>query len=558
MDNIWLASYPKGVPATINPDQFSSIADVFNYAVQNYADRPAISNMGTTLTYRQLDELSNAFAAYLQSKLGLKKGDKLAIMLPNVLQYVIALYGAFKVGLVVVNVNPLYTAKELVHQLNDAQAKALLVLENFAATVQKALPHLDLKHVIVTKFGDAFPSFKGFVFNFVVKYIKKMVAPYDLPPGTHSYKKVLKVGKLCQLKPVALCGDDLAFLQYTGGTTGVAKGAMLSHRNMVANIEQAFHWMKPFIQEGKEVVVTPLPLYHIFSLLANCLVFMRAGSLNVLITNPRGIDGFINEIKDIQFTGMTGVNTLFNALVHNEKFSKVDFSKLKVVLGGGMAVQRSVADEWKRITGVHLLEAYGLTETCPAVTINPLTLRDYNGSIGLPIPSTEVKVLDAKGQEVPIGESGELCVRGPQVMQGYWNMPEETAKVMLPGGWLRTGDIARVDEKGFVYIVDRKKDMVVVSGFNVYPNEIEDAIVMNDKVLEVAVIGVKHERTGEALKAFVVKKDPSLTKEELVAFCRERLTPYKVPKIYEFRDELPKSNVGKILRRALREEIVVD
>lgn len=557
MEKLWLASYPKGVPATINPDQFSSIADVFNYAVETYGNRPAIANMGTTLSYQELDELSNHFAAYLQSKLKLKKGDRLAIMLPNVIQYVVALYGAFKAGLTVVNVNPLYTAKELTHQLQDAQADALLVLDNFAATVQKALPRLDLKHIIVTQFGDAFSFFKRAVFNFVVKRVKKMVPAYQLPDAI-SFKQVIKHGRRCKLEPVKLCGDDLAFLQYTGGTTGVAKGAMLSHRNMVSNIEQAFHWMRPFIQEGKEVVVTPLPLYHIFSLLANCLVFMRAGSLNVLITNPRDIDGFIDEIKSIQFTGMTGVNTLFNALVHNPKFKKVDFSKLKVVLGGGMAVQRSVADEWKNITGVHLLEAYGLTETCPAVTINPLSLHDYNGSIGLPIPSTEVKILSNEGEELPQGESGELCVRGPQVMQGYWNMPEESAKVLLPEGWLRTGDIAKVDENGFVYIVDRKKDMVVVSGFNVYPNEIEDAIVMNEKVLEVAVIGVKHERTGEALKAFVVRKDPSLTQEELVAFCRERLTPYKVPKIYEFRDELPKSNVGKILRRELREEAAVE
>lgn len=554
MESIWLKNYPKGIPAEINPNQFPSLAHVFQDAVKKYADKPAVSNLGTTITYKELDQRSTDFAAYLQNTLGLKKGDRLAIMMPNLIQYLVTLFASFKAGLTVVNVNPLYTHEEVEHQINDAQATTLIVLANFAKTIEQALPNTCLKNIIVTQVGDAFPPLKAWATNFVVKRFKKMVPSYNLP-NAYNYRDAVTEGADLKLEPVELCGDDLAFLQYTGGTTGVAKGAMLSHRNMVANIEQAYHWMLPFMDLGNEVIVTPLPLYHIFSLLANCLTFMRAGALNVLITNPRDIDGFVKELARQRFTGMTAVNTLFNALAHNEKFKKLDFSHLKVVLAGGMAVQKNVADLWKEVTGVHLLEAYGLTETCPAVTINPLTTKDYNGSIGLPIPSTQVKILDGNDKEVSIGESGELCVYGPQVMQGYWNMPKETAKVMLPDGGLRTGDVAKVDENGFVYIVDRKKDMVVVSGFNVYPNEVEDILALHPAVMEVALVGVPSERTGEALKAYIVlEENMSVTKDELIAHCREHLTNYKVPKQYEFREDLPKSNVGKILRRELRDE----
>jgi len=553
LESIWLKNYPQGVPAEIDPNKFPSIVHVFKNTVAQYANRPAVANLRTVLSYQELDEVSDAFAAFLQKILKLQKGDRLAIMLPNLIQYMVVLYGAFKAGLTVVNVNPLYTADELVYQLQDSGAETIVVLANFAKTVQQALGRVKIKNIVVTEVGDAFAAIKSILVNFVVKHIKKMVPAFSIPQAI-KYRKAIQQGKHLTLDLIELTGKDLAFLQYTGGTTGVAKGAMLSHRNMVANIEQAFNWMLPFIECGHEIVVTPLPLYHIFSLLANCLVFMRAGSLNLLITNPRDIDGFIKELKSYKFTSMTGVNTLFNALANNKKFKTADFSCLKVVLGGGMAIQRAVADKWQKITGVHLLEAYGLTETCPAVTINPLTLKQYNGSIGLPIPSTQIKILDEDGHEVSIGERGELCIKGPQVMEGYWNMPAETNKVMLPDGWLKTGDIAKVDEEGFVYIVDRKKDMVVVSGFNVYPNEVEDIIALHPGVLEVAVIGMLSEKTGEALKAFVVKKDPSLTKEDIITFCREHLTAYKIPKIYEFRNELPKSNVGKILRRALRNE----
>lgn len=547
--------YPEGVPQEINPDQFSSLNALFDWIVKTFADRPAVMNFGTALTYSELNQRATAFAAFAQKELGLVKGDRVAVMMPNLIQYMIVLFGAFKAGLTIVNVNPLYTARELQHQLKDAGANTIVVLENFAHTLQSALPDLpDLKHIIVTEIGDAFPLIKRCLMNFVVKYIKKMVPNVSLLKKI-SFRAAMKKGAKLSLAPVDVLPTDLAFLQYTGGTTGVAKGAMLTHRNMVANVEQAYHWIKPFMEIGNEAIITALPLYHIFSLLANCLVFSRLGSCNVLITNPRDMKNFIAQLKRTRFTGMTGVNTLFNALVNKPEFVEVNFSRLKVVLGGGMSVQHAVAERWKQITGSPILEAYGLTETCPAVTINPMTLKDYNSSIGLPIPSTNVKVIDNKGNDLPLGEIGELCIQGPQVMKGYWNQPKETEKVLGKDGWLKTGDVARIDEQGFVYIVDRKKDMVDISGFNVYPNEVENVIAEHPDVLEVAVIGIPDKKTGEALKAFIVTKNDELTPEALKAFCRKSLTPYKVPHYYEFRKELPKTNVGKILRRALKEEV---
>lgn len=553
MDKVWLKNYPEGVPVEINPDIVPSIPDVFDDTVKNYPNHPAVSNLGTTLTYAQLDQRATVFAAYLQQGLGLKKGDCLAIMMPNLIQYIIAIYGAFKAGLSITNVNPLYTPRELAHQFSNAKVDAVLVLANFAGSVEKALEKVQVKHIIVTEVGDVFPKPKAMLVNFIVKRVKKMIPSFDLPQAI-KFNDALKQGKKLTLKPVNLEGTDIAFLQYTGGTTGVSKGAMLTHRNIIANIEQAYAWLKPFMVRGEEKIITALPLYHIFSLLANCFVFMKAASENILITNPRDIPGFIKELKSVKFTGMTGVNTLFNALTNDKNLKDVDFSHLKIVLGGGMAVQKAVASKWKDATGVHLLEAYGLTETSPAVTINPLTLHEYTGSIGLPLPSTDIKIIDEDGKEMPLGEAGELCVKGPQVMAGYLGMPEETAMVLSKDGWLQTGDVAKVDENGYVYIVDRKKDMVDISGFNVYPNEVEDILAHHPDVIEAAVIGVKNPVTGEALKAFIATKNKALRPDQLIAFCRQHLTPYKVPKIYEFRDELPKSNVGKILRRELRDE----
>lgn len=555
MERFWLKNYPKGMPADIIIDPKVSIVDMFNRAVKKFGDRPAVSNFGTEITYQELDHLSDYFAAYLQQELGLKKGDRFAIMMPNLIQYLVALHAALKIGMVVVNVNPMYTPGEIEHQVNDAGVDAILVLELFAHTVEQALPKLKtLKHIIVTAIGDSFPTIKRFMANFVMRRIKKMKPNYNLPTAIH-YLDMINKGKQLKLERIEINGDDLAFLQYTGGTTGVAKGAMLTHSNIVSNVDQAYHWSGHFLRAGKEIVITALPLYHIFCLLANALLFMRMGGMNVLITNPRDIDGFVKEMSRYKFTAITSVNTLFNALVHNKKFQQLDFSKLHFAMGGGMAVQHAVAVGWQKITGVHILEAYGLTETSPAATINPVYCREYNGSIGLPIPSTEVKIIDDDGGELPIGKEGELCIRGPQVMRGYWNMPEETKKVLTEDGWLKTGDVAKFDEEGFLYIVDRKKDMVVVSGFNVYPNEVEAVIAEHPGVNEVAVIGVPHPVTGEAVKAFIVPVDgEKLASQELITFCRKKLTPYKVPKIFEFRDELPKSNVGKILRRALRDE----
>jgi len=552
MDRRWLAQYPPGVPADVDLGEFSSLKDILEKSCAKYRDRPAYSNMGATLRYADLDRLSARFGAYLQHVAGLAKGDRIAIMLPNVLQYPVALFGALRAGAVAVNVNPLYTARELEHQLVDSGARAIVILENFAHTLERVLERTAVEHVIVTRLGDLLPAPKGALVNFAVRHVKKMVPPFRLE-GHRSFRAALAEGGRHALEEVALGHDDIAILQYTGGTTGVAKGAILTHGNMVANLQQSSAWLAPVLEEGEETIVTALPLYHIFSLTANCLVFMKMGGENLLITNPRDFRGFLRTLARTRFTVMTGVNTLFNALLNTPGFERVDWSHLKLTLGGGMAVARSVAGRWNKATGCPLLEAYGLTETSPGVCINPLTLTEYTGSIGVPIPSTEVAIMNEAGEPLPPGQVGELCVRGPQVMRGYWNRPEETAAVMF-GEWFRTGDMARMDERGFVYIEDRKKDMINVSGFNVYPNEVESVALAHEGVLEAACVGVPDERSGEIVKLFVVKKDPAMTAEALVAHCREQLTAYKVPKQIEFRESLPKTNVGKILRRALREE----
>jgi len=548
----WLARYPAGVPETIDVDAYASIVAVLDEAFERFRHRPAFSNFGRTLNFDELDRLSAQFACYLQKDLGLGKGDHIAIMLPNILQYPVALFGALRAGLTVVNTNPMYTARELKHQLEDSGAVAIVVLDNFAGTLQKVLGETAVKHVITTGLGDLLGFPKGALVNFVLKYVKKMVPAYAIK-GAVRFRAALARGGNGRFQKVELGHDDLAFLQYTGGTTGVAKGAMLSHGNMVANMLQANVWFGDTIKEGEETIITALPLYHIFSLTANCLSFMRKGGQNWLITNPRDMPGFVKELGKARFTAMTGVNTLFNGLLNTPGFADLDFSALHLTLGGGMAVQRSVAAEWKKVTGCPLIEAYGLTETSPAACINPLDLADYNGSIGLPIPSTDVEIWSDDGKPLPTGEVGELMVKGPQVMQGYWKRPQETARVLEPNGWLHTGDVAKMDENGYFYIVDRKKDMILVSGFNVYPNEVEDVVMDHPGVAEVAAVGVPDEHSGEVVKLFVVKKDPNLTEEALKQYCHDELTGYKRPRHIEFRNELPKSNVGKILRRELRD-----
>jgi len=553
MEKIWLKSYPEGVPAEIDVNEFSSLGDLFEKSCRKFAANTAYINMDKAIGYAELDRLSAQFGAWLQSELGLAKGTRVAIMMPNLLQYPICVFGALRVGCVVVNTNPLYTPRELHHQLEDSGAEVIVVVENFARVVQEALPGTAVRQVVVTGLGDMLGFPKSMIVNFVVKYVKKMVPSWNIA-NTIRFPDALARGARHALKPVEVGHDDLAFLQYTGGTTGVAKGAMLTHGNIIANLQQAHAWIRAGLVEGKEIIVTALPLYHIFALTANCLTFFKIGATNVLITNPRDIPGFVKELAKHPFTVLTGVNTLFNALLNNADFTRLNFASLKLNLGGGMAVQQAVAQRWKEVTGRPLIEAFGLTETSPAVSINPLDLGEYNGSIGLPIPSTEVAIRDEEGKDVTLGQPGELCVRGPQVMKGYYHRPEETAKVMFDDGFLRTGDIAAMDEKGYLRIVDRKKDMILVSGFNVYPNEIEAVAALHPGVLEAAAVGVPDARSGEAVKLFVVKKDPGLTAEALIAHCRENLTGYKVPKLVEFRSELPKTNVGKILRRALREE----
>jgi len=555
VEKIWLSSYQKGVPAEINLSEFRSLGELFEKSVAQYRDRVAYINMGAQITYGELDKLTRDFAAYLQSVLGLPQGTRVAVMMPNVLQYPICIFGALRAGFVVVNVNPLYTPRELEHQLKDSGAEVIVILENFAITLEQVLARTPVKHVVIARLGDMLGFPKGTVVNFVVKYVKKMVPAWSLP-HTIDFRAALAKGAAAELKAVTVTQEDLAFLQYTGGTTGVSKGAMLQHRNILANLAQAHAWIQPALGTEQHMVVTALPLYHIFALTANCFTFFKIGASNLLITNPRDIPAFVAEMGKYPFTVVTGVNTLFNALLNHAAFCALNFSKLKVTLGGGMAVHRAVAEKWKQVTGKPLIEAYGLTETSPAATINPLDIPEYNGSIGLPISSTEVAIRNDAGVDVPLGERGELCVRGPQVMKGYYNRPEETAKVIMADGFLMTGDIAVMDEKGFVRIVDRKKDMILVSGFNVYPNEVEDVVAQHPGVLEVAAVGVPHEKSGEAVKIFVVKRDPALTAETLIAHCREHLTGYKVPGQVEFRNELPKTNVGKILRRELRDEAV--
>lgn len=551
LDRPWLSSYPAGVPAEIDVNEFHSVPAILQKTIESYRDRPAFSSMGKRITYAELDALSKRFAAYLLGELKLKKGDRVAIMMPNCLQYPIATFGVLRAGLTVVNTNPMYTVRELKHQLADSGASVVLVLDNFGNTVQQALAGTQVKQVITTGLGDLL-GLKGALVNFVLKYVKKMVPDYDIP-GAVRFNDALTLGQRHALPDIEIDHEDIAFLQYTGGTTGVAKGAMLTHRNLVANMQQASAWVSTVAKPGDETIITALPLYHIFALTANGLVFMKLGGLNILITNPRDMPGFVKELKREPFTAITGVNTLFNGLLNTPGFSDIDFSRLRLTLGGGMAVQRAVAERWKKVTGVTLVEAYGLTETSPAACMNPMDLTDYNGSIGLPVPSTDACVKDEENRILATGEVGELCIKGPQVMKGYWNRPEETAQVIDADGWLHTGDMARMDEKGFFYIVDRKKDMILVSGFNVYPNEVEDVIALMPGVLEVAAVGVPDEKSGEAVKVVIVKKDPNLTADQVKAHARENLTGYKHPKYVEFRTELPKTNVGKILRRELRE-----
>ncbi len=555
MEKIWLKSYQTGVAPVVDPSQFTSLVDLLETIFQKFAMKPSFHNMGKTITYAELDRMSYQFACFLQNDLKLSRGDRVAIMMPNILQYPVALFGALRAGMVVVNCNPLYTPRELEHQLKDSGAKAIVILENFATTLEKVLTETPVKHVVTTGVGDLLGFPKGLIVNAVLKHIKKMVPRHSIP-RVYRFAEALALGSTTSLSKPVLKNEDLAFLQYTGGTTGVSKGAMLTHANILTNYLQAKTWIQSLVKEGEEVIITPLPLYHIFSLTANCMIFCSLGALNVLITNPRDMPGFVKELKKWKFTAITGVNTLFNGLLNTPGFKDVDFSALKVALGGGMAVQKAVAERWKSVTGVPLIEAYGLTETSPAACINPMTLRDYNGFIGLPLPSTEVAILDDAGKEVELGQVGEISIRGPQVMKGYWNRPDETAKVMTGDGFFRTGDLGFMNADGYVKIVDRKKDMILVSGFNVYPNEIEDVLASHPKVLEAAAIGVPDEKSGEVVKVFIVKKDPTLTEDEVKSFAKQGLTGYKIPKFVEFRTELPKSNVGKILRKDLRDQDV--
>lgn len=553
MNKVWLKNYDKGVPAEISSIPYSSLADLLEQNIRKYPDNLAFSNLGYSLTYADIDKKSRDFAAYLQNELQLKKGDRFAIMLPNLLQYIIAMFAAIRAGIIIVNVNPLYTTRELAHQLKDSGAKALLVLANFANVAQLAIPNTDVKHVIVTRIGDAFPFLKAHIVNFVVRYIKKMEPQWHIPGVTY-YRQAVKKGASLPFELVDICNEDIAYLQYTGGTTGVSKGAVLTHKNLLANLTQMLVWVKPFLNPHQpEVMVTALPLYHVFSLTVNCWTFFQTGAHNVLITNPRDIGGFIKQIKNLKFSTTTGVNTLFNALLNHPDFRKIDFSNLRFVISGGMSLQKVIAEKWKKMTGVNIVEGYGLTEASPVVSAPPMSNDHFTGSIGIPLPSTECAVMDDDGI-VEQGKEGELCVRGPQVMQGYWNLPDATSKVIAKDGWLRTGDIARMDENGFFYIVDRQKNMIVVSGFNVYPSEIEEVVSRMPEVDEAAAIGVSDRSTGERIKLFIVKKQQSLTKEKIIEHCYKQLTRYKVPKDIEFRDELPKSNVGKILHRKLRDE----
>jgi long-chain acyl-CoA synthetase len=553
VEKIWLKNYPAGVPAEINPEEYPSLKHMFEEACRKHAAHPAFTNMGRTLTYAEVDELSRRFGAWLQKEAGLKKGDRIAIMMPNLLQYPIAIFGALRAGLTVVNTNPLYTAREVEHQLNDSGVTVMVIYEGACATLQEVVRETPLKKVIVTGIGDLLGFPKGAITNFVVRHVKKMVPAWNLP-GHVRFADVLSRGASLTMDPVDLGPEDVAFLQYTGGTTGVAKGAVLTHRNLVANTIQIVTWGNLGEIPGA-VVITALPMYHIFALTSNCLTFVYVGGQNVLITNPRDMKGFVEELGKVKATFITGVNTLYNTLLNTPGFDQLDFSSMKVALGGGMAVQAAVSERWRKVTGRDICQGWGLTETSPVATCNRVDEMSFTGSIGYPLPSTEVSIRDDDGNELPVGSVGEICVRGPQVMRGYWNRPEETDKVMLPGGWLRTGDIGRMDEKGLSYIEDRKKDMILVSGFNVYPNEVEGVVARMSGVLEVAAVAQDDEKSGEVVALFVVKKDPALTKEDVVTFCKREMTGYKVPRAVYFRDELPKTNVGKILRRDLRDEL---
>ncbi|HUN92617.1 MAG TPA: AMP-binding protein [Burkholderiaceae bacterium] len=554
MKPVWLGSYPPGVIHEPAVDAYRSITEVFEQAVASYPHRIAFRNLGSALTYAQLQRACRAFAAFLQHDLGLHKGARVALMMPNLLQYPIAMFGALAAGCTVVNCNPQYTARELEHQLVDSGAEALVVSETSAAVVQHVIARTAVRHVVSTRLGDMLGPVRGLLVDLVARHVKHVTAPWRID-GAITFNDALRRGARRAPHPVDVGPQDVAFLQYTGGTTGVAKGAMLTHRNIVANMQQGHAWLKPVLAEGRETIVTALPLYHIFALTVNCLVFCKIGATNILVTNPRDIPGFVRELARQPFTVMTGVNTLFNALLNDPGFGALDLRSLKLCLGGGMAVQRPVAERWKAATGKPIVEAYGLTEASPGVTINPLDLEEFNGSAGLPMPGTEIAIRDDAGADLAVGETGELCVRGPQVMAGYWNRPDETEKVMTPDGFLRTGDMAVVDERGFVHLVDRKKDMIIVSGFNVYPAEIEEVVGAHPGVLEAGAVGVPDANGGEAVKIVVVRKDPELDAATLLAYCREHLTRYKVPRRVEFRDRLPKTSVGKILRRELREDL---
>lgn len=551
MNRRWFQSYGDSVPTTIDPDNYASLVEIFEQSVGKFRDRPAYHNLGKTITFDELDRLSRDFAAYLQSSLGLVKGDRFAIMLPNILQYPVALFGALRLGLVVVNINPLFTSRELEEQLSDSSVRAIFVLRNFCAVLSPAIKNTSVEYVITSELGDLLGFPKSLIVNFVIKYVKKLVPPYRIP-GELFFRQALRTGQHLQLKSAAVTNSDTAFLQYTGGTTGISKGAVLTHRNMVANMEQISAWIHECVDDGQDVVITALPLYHIFCLSSNCLTYMKHGGLNVLITNPRDMSKFITELSKWRFTAITGVNTLFNALLNTAGFNELDFSHIKLAVGGGMPVQRTVAEKWRTVTGTKIIEGYGLTECSPVVCVNPVHWAGYTGAIGVPVPSTDVTLRDEFGSEVSKGEIGEICVSGPQVMQGYWRRSEETKKVFF-GDWLRTGDLATIDEAGFFYILDRKKDMILVSGFNVFPNEVEEILSSHPRILECACIGVPDEHTGEAVKVFVVcHTDDPVTCDEIKSYCKQQLTTYKVPKHVEFRSVLPKSNIGKIMRRHLR------
>ncbi len=553
MKRIWLEQYPAGISPEVDVHQYRSLKEILETSCRRFEALPAYSNMGVVLTYRELDALTRAFGAWLQKSAGLKRGDRIAIMLPNLLQYPVALFGALRGGFTVVNTNPMYTPRELEHQLNDSGATAIVVLENFAATLQQVVARTKVKTVITTQVGDLFPLVKRVATNLVVKHVKKMVPAWQLP-GSVALRQVLAEGAGLALDNVTIAPDDVAFLQYTGGTTGVAKGAVLTHGNLVANLQQVSAWIARDLLDGKETAIIPLPLYHIYALTSN-LVFMKIGAHCVLITNPRDLPAFVETLSKVPFTAIVGVNTLYNALLNHPGFAEVNLKSLKLASAGGMAVQRVVAEKWKQRTGIPLVEGYGLTETSPVAISNALNIKDWTGTIGLPIPSTDVSILGEDDQELPIGEVGEICIRGPQVMRGYWQRPDETEKVFTRDGWLRTGDMGYMDASGYVRITDRKKDMIIVSGFKVFPNEIEDVVAMHPGVLEVAAIGANDAKSGQVVKIVVVRKDEALTEADLLAYCRKHLTGYKVPKVVEFRTEpLPKTNIGKILRRALRDQ----